>query len=224
MLTLHHLEYSQSFRVLWLLEELGVEYRLEKYNRDPLTQLAPEAYKQLSPLGTAPVIEHDSLVLAETSAIVDYLLDVYTDNSLRPSAGSGNRARYLFWFHASQGSIMPLMLMNSIFRIMEKRTPAPIRLFVRPVLGKASQGIIRPRLARLFELAEKDLACANWFGGEQFSAADILLSYPIESASARGFLGEQYPLTRRWLENIHARPAFRRARDIDGRPSMVLPL
>jgi glutathione S-transferase len=224
MITLHHLEYSQSFRVLWLLEELGIEYDLKKYDRDPDTLLAPAEYKSLSPTGAAPVITDGELVLAETNAILDYILDQYPDDSLRPPPGSPDRARHLFWFHAAQGSLMPIMLMDSIFRIIHDRVPFFLRPLVGAIMGKASDGFIRPRADALWDIAEEHLAEKEWFGGSDLTIADIALSYPVESADARGFLGEAYPHCSAWLQRIHDRPAFQSARKIDDRPSMVLPL
>ncbi|MEW5248522.1 glutathione S-transferase family protein [Microbulbifer sp. 2201CG32-9] len=224
MVTLHHLEYSQSFRILWLLEELGVDYELKLYRRDPQTKLAPADYKAVSPLGTAPVITDGEFALAETAAIFDYLLDRYPSETLRPAPGSPGRDSYLFWFHAAQGSVMPLMLMDGVFHILQARVPSLFNLVLTPVLNKATDGFIRPRMVRLLALAEEDLAAQEWFGGSVLSGADILLSYPMESASKRSYLTDGHPNTRAWLERIQARPAFRKAQEIDGHESMVLPL
>jgi len=224
MITLHHLEYSQSFRVLWLLEELGVEYELKKYNRDSKTHLAPEEYKSISPLGTAPLITDGELVLAETGAIIEYILDLHPNDLINPGATSANRARHLFWFHAAQGSVMPLMLIDSIFRIIQERVPFLINLIVRPVLKKASEGFIESRLVKILEMAEKDLATSDWFGGDNLTSADILLSYPIESASMRGFLTSDFPKIKSWLNRVYERQAFQTAKQKDGRPSMAFPL
>jgi len=224
MITLHHLEYSQSFRVLWLLEELGVEYELKKYNRDPISHLAPEEYKLISPLGTAPVITHGELVLAETSAIIEYILDLHPNELINPSATSSDRARHLFWYHSAQGSVMPLMLIDSIFRIIQERVPYLINLIVRPVLNKASKGFIESRLVKILEMAEKDLATSDWFGGDNLTSADILLSYPIESANMRGFITAEYPQIKSWLKRIYERSAFQAAKEKDGRTSMAFPM
>lgn len=224
MIILHHLEYSQSFRVLWLLEELGVEYELKKYNRNPETHLAPEEYKKLSPLGTAPVITHNNLVLAETGAIVEYILDLYPNPEISPPAHSPNRVQHLFWFHAAQGSMMPLILMEALFQIIQEQTPSILNIVIRPVLAKASQGFIKTRMDKLLEKAEEDLRANDWFGGKALTTADILLSYPIEAASMRGYLSDDYPNTRAWLQRIYNRPAFQSAKDKDGRSSMALPL
>ncbi len=224
MVTLHHLEYSQSFRVLWLLEELGVDYALKLYNRDPATHLAPPEYKALSPTGAAPVITDGDLVLAESNAILEYLLDLYPNAALLPPAGSPDRARHLFWFHASQGSMMAFMLMDSIFRIIQQRVPFFLKPLLKGVLGKASEAVIRPRMAALLDVAEEHLAAQPWFGGDALSIADISLSYPMESASARAYITDRHPRSREWLQRVHERPAFKAAQEKDGHESMVLPL
>ena len=208
MITLHHLEYSQSFRILWLLEELGVDYQLKLYNRDPKTHLAPPEYKALSPLGSAPVIEHDGLILAESSAIIDYIVDLHPSQSMRPEFGSANRARYLFWMHAAQGSMMPIMLMDSIFRIILERLPFFLKPIISPVLKAATNGFSKPRMNALLDAAEKDLASADWFGGDELTAADINLSYPFESANMRGYLTDAHPNCKAWLNRIYAHPSF----------------
>ena len=136
MITLHHLAYSQSFRVLWLLEELGIKYELVKYERDPKTQMAPAAYKAISPLGTAPVITHENLVLSETGAIFDYLLDLHPNDTLRPLAASKHRARHLFWSHTAQGSVMPLLMIDSVFRMVLKKVPRLLKVILKPVFAK----------------------------------------------------------------------------------------
>ncbi|MEM9617916.1 MAG: glutathione S-transferase family protein [Pseudomonadota bacterium] len=224
MITLHHLEYSQSFRILWLLEELGVEYQLKLYNRDPKTHLAPLEYKRLSPLGSAPVIEHDGKVLAESSAIIDYILDVYPSDTLRPQVGAPNRVRYLFWMHVAQGSMMPIMLMDSIFRIIIERLPFFLKPIVSPILKAAANGFAKPRMNALLDVAEKDLSSADWFGGDQLTAADINLSYPFESANMRGYLTDTHPNCKAWLERMYAHPSFVAAKAKDDRASMVLSL
>ena len=158
MITLHHLEYSQSFRILWLLEELGVEYNFKAYERDPAMHLALAAYKALSPTGAAPVITAGDQVLAESSAIVDYVLDLHPNDQLRPPPGSPHRARYLFWLHAAQGSMMPLLLMDSVFLIIRKRVPFFFKSILRGVFGKARAGLSKPRMDALLRKAEADLA------------------------------------------------------------------
>ena len=126
MITLHHLEKSQSIRILWLLEELGVPYEVKLYDRDPVTRLAPAEYKAISPLGTAPVITDGDVTMAETNAIVDYILDRYDDARLRPAINTVEREPYLFWFHTSQGSLQPLL--TNLF-VMKAMTEIPGGLY-----------------------------------------------------------------------------------------------
>lgn len=221
MLTLHHLEYSQSYRVLWLLEELSADYELKLYERDKETRLAPADYKAVSPLGTSPVITHNGLSLAETSAIFDYILDQYPESTLRPDSKSVSRTDYLFWFHASQGSMMPMMLMNIVFQMLESRTPGLIRPLIKMVLGKATTGMVKPRLKLLLDKAEKDLAATGWFAGDSLSAADMMLSYPLESADAKGLLKDAYPNCQAWVKRIKEVPSYLAAKEKDGKPSAV---
>ena len=221
---LHHLEYSQSFRSLWLLEELGLDYGLELYERDKKTLLAPAEYKKLSPLGTAPVITHGDLALAETSAITDYILELHGPTPLRPIKGDKHHARHLFWYHAAQGSLMPLMLVDSVLKIVQKRAPLPVRPMVKLVGKILVDNFIKPRIGVLLQKAEADLNKAVWFGGDQLTVADITMSYPMQSAFKRGYIGAEHKHSRAWLQRIADRPAFKAAKVKDGRPSMVLPL
>lgn len=224
MITLHHLEYSQSFRVLWLLEELGAEYELKLYKRDKKTSLAPEDYKVISPLGTAPVITDGELALSETSAIFDYILDQHARSKLRPGPKSSARSDYLFWFHTAQGSIMPMMLMDTIFRVIEKRSPFFIKPLVKGIVSQASKAIITPRMVRILEKAESDLAATGWFAGKSLSAADMMLSYPLESAYARGLINSKHPNCIAWVERIQASESYQSAKQKDGRPTSVFPI
>lgn len=221
-ITLHHLEYSQSFRILWLLEELGSEYQLICYDRDPKSMAAPADYKALSPLGTAPVLTHGDLVLAESSAIMEYLLDATPEQSLRPEPGSPDRVRYLFWWHAAQGSMMPLQLMSTVLTISHSRLP----FFLRPLVGMFVSGLqdlfIQPRLNKLLEKAESDLAEAPYFGGQTLSAADFLIGYNLIVGEARGMVDSRHPHCLAWIQRMKALPSFARATEKDGRPSMAL--
>lgn len=222
MITLHHLEYSQSFRILWLLEELGAQYELRLYNRDPESNLAPPEYKAISPLGTAPVITDGDLVLAESNAIIDYILDAHPDSPLRPKAGSPHRARHLFWYHASQGSLMAVGSIEMIMRVLESRSPWPISKLLGAVFGKAREAFTGPRTAALLAKIESDLREAPWFGGDQVTAADITMSYPMESLRDRGQLNaKEYPCAMAWFDRVEALPSYQSARKIDDRPSVA---
>ncbi len=221
MITLHHLEYSQSFRILWLLEELGTPYELKLYERDSKTRLAPDDYKALSPIGTAPVItDENGLVLAESNAVIDYILDAHPESPLRPAPGEGTRADDLFWVHAGVGSVLPMQFMNGILTMMKARSPA----LVRPIIGKATDTVremlVAPRLKVLFDKLESDLGRNTWLAGDQLTAADISMCYSIGSADAQGRL-EGRPNCQRWMEQMRATPSFQRAMEKDGRETFI---
>ena len=222
-LTLHHLEYSQSFRVLWMLEELEAPYDLVVYDRDARTMAAPDEYKALSPLGTAPVMTCGDLALSESSAIMEFILDRTPEQSLRPEPDSPDRTRYLFWWHTAQGSMTPLQLMKTVTTISQKRVP----FFMKPFVKLYTQGLdelfIRPRMTRILAMAEKDLATAPWFGGRHLSAADFLIAYNMIVGAERDMITEaDHPRCMEWVTRMKALPSFARATEKDGRESMAL--
>jgi glutathione S-transferase len=217
MLTLHHLEYSQSFRILWLLEELGAPYELKKYDRDPETNLAPDAYKALSPLGTAPVITDGDVVLAESNAIIDYILDSHLQSALVPARGSPDRARHLFWYHASPGSLMAIQGIAMVLGLLETRAPWPVSALLKAVFGQVRKLFVNPRTKALYDLMEQDLAAKPFFGGDRLSTADITLSYPMFAARAKGAF-DGYRNILAWFDRVEAMPSFKAARDKDDRP------
>ncbi|MEM9311050.1 MAG: glutathione S-transferase family protein [Pseudomonadota bacterium] len=217
MLTLHHLEYSQSFRILWLLEELGADYELKSYNRDPETNLAPADYKALSPLGTAPVVTDGDLVLAESNAVIDYILDGHPESPLNPKVGSADRARHLFWYHASPGSLMSIQGVAMVLNLLETRTPWPISALLKAVFGQVRKLFVNPRTEALYAMMEKDLGEKPFFGGDALTAADITLVYAMYVARAKGAF-ESYPNILAWFDRIEALPSFQSARAKDDRP------
>ena len=222
-MTLHHLEYSQSFRVLWILEELELDYDLVVHDRDSKTMAASDQYKALSPLGTAPVITQGNLVMAESSAIMDYILDQTPNHSLRPEPGSPHRARYLFWWHATQGSMMPLQLMATVMAISQKQLPFFLKPFVKLSVTALTNLFIQPRLDRILVLAESDLGEAPWFGGDAVSAADFLIAYNMIVGAERDMIDAQrYPRCMEWMERMKTLPSFATATAKDGRASMAL--
>ncbi len=221
MLTLHHLEYSQSFRILWLLEALGAEYELKSYNRDPESNLAPDDYKALSPLGTAPVVTDGDLVLAESNAIIDYILDSYPESPLNPAAGHKDRARHLFWYHSSPGSLMNLQSIAMILGLLEARSPWPISALLKSVFGQVRKLFLNPRLAAMLKLMEDDLGTQPFFGGDQFTSADITLVYPMYAARDKGLFESGFPNVNAWFERIEAIDSFKAARVKDDRPHIT---
>ena len=222
-LILHHLEYSQSFRVLWMLEELQAPYELVVYDRDTRTMAAPDEYKALSPLGTAPVMTCGDLALAESSAIMEFILDRTPDQNLRPGPESPDRTRYLFWWHAAQGSMMPLQLMKIVTTISQKRLPLLMKPFVKLYIKGLDELFIQPRLKRILGMAEIDLSTAPWFGGQHLSAADFLIAYNMIVGAERDMITEaDYPRCVEWVTRMKALPSFARATEKDGRESMAL--
>lgn len=220
MLTLHHLEYSQSFRILWLLEELGAEYELKSYNRDPVSNLAPDDYKALSPLGTAPVVTDGDLVLAESNAIIDYIMDSHPGSPLVPAAGHRDRARHLFWYHASPGSLMSNQMVAMVLNLLEMRSPWPLSALFRKVFGQVRQAFLNPRDKALYDLMEADLGRQPFFGGDNLTTADITLVYPMYSLRTRGTFDDM-PNVLAWFDRVEAVASFQAARAKDDRDSIV---
>jgi glutathione S-transferase len=210
MLTVHHLENSRSQRILWLLEELGVPYEVKRYNRDPKTMLAPSSLKAVHPLGKSPVITDDQRTVAETGAIVEYILATYGHGRLVPEAGTDERLRYTYWLHFAEGSAMPPLVMTLLFTEVPKRSPFFIRPIANAIASAVKTGYLGPTIATQLAYMEKELAQGGWFAGDAFTAADVMMSFPIEAAASRAGLGD-YPLLQSWLAKVHARPAYKAA-------------
>lgn len=217
MLLVHHLADSRSQRLLWLLEELGLPYDIKRYERDSATLLAPSALKALHPLGKAPLLQDGDIVLAETGAIFEYVLDTYDRGGhLRPLAGSPARRDLTYWLHYAEGSAMPPLLLKLVFSILPQRAPALLKPVVKAISRKAMDGFVSPQLKTHFDFIEQTLAKGGWFVGETFSAADIIMSFPLEAAAARGLDLGSHPHIRTYLDTIHARPAYLRALERGG--------
>ncbi len=217
MITVHHLNNSRSQRVLWLLEELHQPYIVKRYQRDPKTMLAPPELLRVHPLGKSPVITDGDLTIAESGAIVEYLVDTYgaaADAPLRPAAGTPAKLRYTYWLHFAEGTAMPPLVMKLVFN---KIKTSPMPFFVRPIARsiarKVESSFIDPNLARQIAFMEDELHTKGpWFCGEHFSAADIQMSFVLEAAAQRaGLSQETTPRVLDWLARAHARPAFARA-------------
>jgi glutathione S-transferase len=199
MIVVHHLENSRSQRVLWLLEELGLPYEVKRYERNRTTMLAPPELKRVHPLGKSPVIEDtdEGRAVAETGAIVEYLVDK-ADGRLGAPATREGTLRYRFWLHYAEGSLMPPLLVKLVLGRV-------------PLLGRPAQKRIQPMIDVHLDYVERELAACPWFAGNDFSAADVTMSFPLEAARSRAGLGDTRPHTIGWLERIHARPAYQRA-------------
>ena len=204
MITIHHLNNSRSQRVLWLLEELALEYKIKHYERDQKTMLAPESLREIHPLGKSPVITDDDLTLAESGAIIEYLVERYGEGRLAPKLGTKEHLRYKYWLHYSEGSAMPLLVMKLIFDNFGLGDSSANREFVAP------------QIKLHFDYIESELAKNTWFVGEEFTAADVQMSFPLEAVAAQVGLDASHPQIMGFLERIHARPAYQRALERGG--------
>jgi glutathione S-transferase len=217
MIVVHHLENSRSQRILWLLEELGVDYEIRRYDRDRSSGLAPPELLGVHPLGKAPVITDGELTVAESGAIVEYLVDRYDDGRLRPPAGTAERLAYTYWLHYSEGTFMPLMVLSLVLNRIES---APMPFFVRPVArgiaAKVRKGYLDANVERNLAWMEARLGESDWFCGERMTAADIQMSFAVEAAEVRADLGGQYPRTADFLERIRNLPAYQAALEKGG--------
>ena len=217
MITVHHLNNSRSQRVLWLLEELGLPYEIRKYQRDAKTMLAPPELLAVHPLGKSPVITDGDLVVAETGAIVEYLIDRHGNGRLVPPAGTPERLRWTYWLHFAEGSAMSPLLLKLIFERI-KTTPMPF--FIKPVARGISNKVlglmVEPNLKRQLDYMEAELGKTAWFAGADFSAADLQMSFPIEAARQRAGLDASRPKLMAFLKRIHARPAYQKALERGG--------
>jgi glutathione S-transferase len=222
MLIVHHLNNSRSQRILWLLEELGLEYEIKKYQRDPRTMLAPPELRAVHSLGKSPVIQDGDTIVAESGAIIEYLVGRYGDGRLAPPPGTPERLRYTYFLHYAEGSAMPPLLLKLVFDRVES-TPAPffVRPIARAIANKVKDSFVLPQIRQHLAFLEGELADRDWFAGDDFSAADIQLSFPLEAAAARGGLDERYPKLTGFLERIHARPAYQRALERGGKYDFV---
>lgn len=196
MLTIHHLRVSQSERIVWLCEELGIDYALKLYDRRADDGFAPDEYKALHPMGIAPVITDGDLVLGESAAICEYIAVSHGDGRLIPAPGSPDYAGHLFWFHFANGTFMA----NSMMEIACQRA------------GSAPAAFALDRKAKAWKLAEERLAAVPFFGGSQLTLADIMMGFSLTTMRAfDGFRIDAYPAIRAYLTRIGERPAYQRA-------------
>ncbi len=217
MIVVHHLNNSRSQRVLWLLEELGLPYEIRRYERDRQSMLAPPELRQVHPLGKSPVITDGGFTLAESGAIVEYLIEQHGAGRLIPAAGTPERQRYRYWLHYAEGSAMPPLLLKLVFDQIEKaRMPWIARPIAKAISAKTKSAFILPSIRQHLAYMEAELAARDWFAGDEFSGADIQMSFPLEAAAARGGLNASRPRLMDFLERIHARPAYQRALEKGG--------
>jgi glutathione S-transferase len=212
VILVHHLNNSRSQRILWLLEELGLQYDVKRYQRDPQTMLAPPELRAIHPLGKSPVITDGDVTMAESGAIVEYVIGKYGNGRLVPAGDTPDRLRYSYWLHFAEGSAMPPLVMKLIFDRIER---APMPFFAKPIARalarKIKASFIEPNINRQLDYLEAELAKTAWFAGSEFTAADIQMSFPLEAATVRGGLNATRPRLMAFLDRIHARPAYKKA-------------
>lgn len=216
MITLHHLNNSRSQRVLWLLEELEAPYEIRRYERDPATMLAPPELRAIHPLGKAPVLSEDGMAVAETGAIVEYVLARYGQGRLVPPEGSPEFWRFRHWMHHAEGSAMPPLVMTLMLGALPGKVPALLRPLARMIAQGAQKGFVAPNLERLKDYWNEALGATGWFAGPEMTAADIMMSFPLEAAAGRSPFGPGRPNPAAFLARVQARPAYRRALERGG--------
>ena len=217
MITVHHLNNSRSQRVLWLLEELELPYEIKRYERDPKTMLAPPSLRQVHPLGKSPVITDGELTLAESGAIIEYLVDRYGNGKLVPTSGTSEHLRYTYWLHYAEGSAMPPLLLKLVFDQIEK---SPMLFFVRPIArsitNRVKRSFIEPQITKHLDYMEAEIGKNTWFAGNEFTAADIQISFPLEVSVTIAGLNASRPKLMAFLNRIHSRPAYKKALERGG--------
>ena len=218
MITVHHLEMSRSQRVLWLLEELGLPYELKVYPRDPKTRLAPAALKQIHPMGKSPVITDGDLVVAESGAILEYLMERYAQPAAQADApaltqpGTPEPMQSRYWMHFAEGSLMNWLVMKLVFMTIPKQ---PMPFFVRPIARalckQVQQRLIDPNVAGATAFIESHLSRNAWFAGERLTVADVQMSFAVSALMARGDQAARCPAIAAYVRKMEARPAYQRA-------------
>ena len=216
MIRVHHLNHSRSQRVLWLLEELGVPYQIERYERDRKTMLAPASLTKVHPLGKSPVVTDGKTTVAESGAILEYLVEQYGEGRFAPQAGTPSFLRYRYWMHYAEGSLATPLLLQLVFDQIERKSPLIVRPVAKAISSQVKGLLVTPNLKRHFDYLEAELTeHGPWFVGRSFSAADVQMSFGIEAAAARGLLKHR-PKLADWLRRIHERPAYQRALEQGG--------
>ena len=212
MLVVHHLNNSRSQRVLWLLEELGVPYEIVPHTRYGRNDLAPPEVARIHPLGKLPIIIDGEVTLAESGAVMTYLVERHGAGRLQPAPGTPERLRCLYWMHYAEGSGMQPLLLKVIF---DKIEAARLPFYLRPVVRALSRGVkasfVTPQLKLHMGFLEQELAKSEWFAGDEITMADLQMSFVLQAAEAYGALDETHPNLTSFLRKIEARPAWQRS-------------
>lgn len=217
MLTVHHLENSRSQRILWLLEELGAPYEVKRYERNKQTNLAPPELMKVHPLGKSPVIDDNGKTFAETGAMIEHILDAYGHGKFRPEPGTPAFDQYRYWMYAAEGTYMPPLVFTLFVNRIET---APMPFFAKPIAKKIAnsirEGYLNHTMKAQYDFLEATLSNTPWLAGDDITAADIIMSFPVEAFSARGAGGDAYPNIAAYRMRFQARPAYARALERGG--------
>lgn len=217
MIIVHHLNNSRSQRVLWLLEELNIPYEIKRYERDPKTIRAPKSLRDVHPLGKSPVITDGDITVAESGAIIDYLIRTYAKETFSPDEQSAEFRDYQYWMHFSEGSLMPPLLMRMLF---EKVKTSPMPFFIKPVgkmiSDKVLSTFVNPEISLNMGFVEQYLGQHTWFAGDKLSGADFQMSFPLEASVAAGAINQKYPNILAYVKRFQARPGYLNALEKGG--------
>ena len=217
MIIVHHLNNSRSQRVLWLLEELNIPYEIKRYERDPKTIRAPKSLRDVHPLGKSPVITDGDITVAESGAIIDYLIRTYAKETFSPDEQSAEFRDYQYWMHFSEGSLMPPLLMRMLF---EKVKTSPMPFFIKPVgkmiADKVLSTFVNPEISLNMGFVEQYLGQHTWFAGDKLSGADFQMSFPLEASVAAGAINHKYPNILAYVKRFQARPGYLNALEKGG--------
>lgn len=214
-IVLHHLELSRSTRVLWALEELGLDYEIKTYKRDKNFRADP-ALKEVHPLGKSPVVQVDGMALAESAAILEHLVEM-GDGTLRPQTPQ-ERQQVRYWLHFAEGTLMPTLLMSLVHGTAIDKVPFLIRPVVKGILGTIDGAFTNPEIIRNMGFVEQTLSTQPWLAGDNFTAADIQMSYGLQAGVKRAPTGQSYPNIQAYIQRFEARPAYKKAVEIGGNP------
>ena len=214
MLTLHYLENSRAQRILWLLEELGVEYEIKHYKRDSVTNLAPKELKEIHPLGKSPVITNGDKVIVESAAITDYLIDLYGNGKFKPAVGTDDYLKYQEKMHYAEGTIMSFLILSMLFtKIKEAPVPFFIKPIVKAIANKPMDSYVTPNIDSNLNYLENELSATGWFAGNELTGADFMMSFPLEAVAAKTDLSSSHPNIVSFVKKIHAMPSYQNALD-----------
>ena len=214
-IVLHHLELSRSTRVLWALEELELDYEIKAYKRDKNMRADP-ALKQVHPLGKSPVVVTDGMALAESAAILEYLVDL-GEGALHPQTPQ-ERQDVRYWLHFAEGTLMPTLLMSLVHGTAIEKVPFFIKPLLKGILGSIDGAFTNPEIVGNMAFVEQTLAERPWLAGENFTAADIQMSYGVQAGVQRAPKGQHYPNIHSYIQRFEARPAYKKAVQIGGSP------